>query len=118
MADGVELAMTLISDLTALAGAVFFLVSAVGLLRLPEFFSRLHAPTKAATMGVILLGLSSALQSLREGSLVWLEDLAIFLFLCLTVPVSAQILGRAAASRRLPGSRSRSAREALESRCD
>lgn len=115
MADGIELATTAISDLTALAGAFFFLVSAVGLLRLPDFFSRLHAPTKAATMGVILLGLSSALQSLREGSLVWLEDLAIFFFLCLTVPVSAQILARAAASHRLPGSKGRRARKALGS---
>ena len=117
MADKLWLVTTVVSDVTALAGALFFLVSAIGLFRLPDFFSRLHAPTKAATMGVILLGISSTLQSLREGNLVWLEDLAIFCFLCLTVPVSAQILARAAASRRVPGSRGRRAREALKGRC-
>ena len=45
----------LMADLLALAGALFFLISAIGLLRLPDFFCRIHAPTKAATLGVMLL---------------------------------------------------------------
>ena len=88
------------ADVLALAGALFFLFSAIGLLRLPDFFCRVHAPTKAATLGVILLGLSSVLRSVDQGNLVWLEDLAIILFLFLTVPVSSQVLARSA-SRRL-----------------
>ena len=85
-----------IAEILALAGAVFFLVSAIGLLRLPDFYCRIHAPTKAATLGVILLGLASVLRSLEQGSLIWLEDLAIICFLFLTVPVSSQVLARAA----------------------
>ena len=88
------------ADALALAGALFFLISAIGLLRLPDFLCRIHAPTKAATLGVILLGLSSVLSSLIQGNLVWLEDLAIILFLFLTVPVSSQVLARAASRRR------------------
>lgn len=84
------------ADVLALAGALFFLISAIGLLRLPDFFCRVHAPTKAATLGVILLGLSSVLRSLVQGNLVWVEDLAIICFLFLTVPVSSQVLAREA----------------------
>ena len=87
------------AELLALAGAVFFLISAIGLLRLPDFLCRIHAPTKAASLGVILLGLSSMLRSLVQGNLVWLEDLAIICFLFLTVPVSSQVLARAASRR-------------------
>lgn len=84
------------ADVLSLAGALFFLISAIGLLRLPDFFCRIHAPTKAATLGVILLGLSSVLRSLSQGNLVWLEDLVIIVFLFLTVPVSSQVLAREA----------------------
>lgn len=87
------------AELLALAGALFFLISAIGLLRLPDFLCRIHAPTKAATLGVILLGLSSVLRSLGQGNPVWLEDLAVIVFLFLTVPVSSQVLARAASRR-------------------
>ena len=88
--------LSLVADLLAVGGALFFLISAVGLLRLPDFFCRIHAPTKAATLGVMLLGLSAVMRSLSQGDLVWLEDLAILLFLFLTIPISSQVLARAA----------------------
>lgn len=107
--------MALLADLLVLAGALFFLISAVGLLRLPDFFCRIHAPTKAATMGVMLIGLGALIQSLAQGDLVWLEDAAILLFLFFTIPVSSQVLARAAlrrgvrqVSRTTSGSRPRS----------
>lgn len=92
---GLEM-LSVVADLLALSGALFFLISAVGLLRLPDFFCRVHAPTKAATLGVMLLGLSAGMRSLSQGDLVWLEDLAILLFLFLTIPISSQVLARAA----------------------
>ena len=91
--------LLLVADLLGLLGALFFLVSAIGLLRLPDFFCRIHAPTKAATLGVMLLGLGAILRSVVQGNLVWLEDLAILAFLFLTIPVSSQVLARAARSR-------------------
>lgn len=87
------------ADLLAVGGALFFLISAIGLLRLPDFYCRIHAPTKAATLGVMLLGMSGVLRSLAQGDLVWMEDLAILLFLFLTIPISSQVLARAARRR-------------------
>ena len=89
-------ALVLIADLLVLAGAFFFLVSAIGLLRLPDIFRRIHAPTKAATLGVVLLGAGAVTRSLAQGTLVWIEDVAIIAFLFLTVPISSQVLARAA----------------------
>ncbi len=100
MSEVAILALEVSADALALAGALFFLISAIGLLRLPDILCRIHAPTKAATLGVILLGLSSVLRSLGEGNLIWLEDLAIILFLFLTVPVSSQVLASAVIRRR------------------
>lgn len=96
MSEMVVPALGWVSEILALAGALFFLISAIGLLRLPDFYCRVHAPTKAATLGVILLGLASVLSSLEQGNLLWIEDLAIVVFLFLTVPVSSQVLARAA----------------------
>jgi multicomponent K+:H+ antiporter subunit G len=93
--------VNLLADLLALAGALFFLISAIGLLRLPDFFCRVHAPTKAATLGVMLLGLSAVIHSIAQGDFAWMEDLAILVFLFLTIPVSSQVLARAARRRRV-----------------
>ncbi len=95
MIDPVGIAI-LVADLLVLAGALFFFVSAIGLLRLPDIFCRIHAPTKAATLGVVLLGAGAVTRSVAQGSLVWIEDTAIIIFLFLTVPISSQVLARAA----------------------
>ncbi|TVR45514.1 MAG: Na+/H+ antiporter subunit G [Puniceicoccaceae bacterium] len=55
MSEGVTLIL-------CLAGAVFFLAGTVGLLRFPDFFSRLHALTKADTLGLGLIVLGLMLQ--------------------------------------------------------
>ena len=47
------------AEIASLVGAFFFFASAVGLLRLPDFYTRMHAPTKAATLGIILLAVGS-----------------------------------------------------------
>ena len=93
--------LEIVAATATLLGAFLFLASAIGLLRLPDFYSRIHAPTKAATLGVALLGLASVARSLPSGDLVWIEDLLIVVFLLLTVPVSSQVLLRAAATRKV-----------------
>lgn len=89
----------LLAEILGLIGSLFFLVAAIGLWRLPDFFCRIHAPTKAATLGVMLLGLSAVVRSLAKGDLLWLEELAILVFLFLTIPISSQVLARAARRR-------------------
>lgn len=78
-----------------LLGAVFTLIGSIGLVRLPDVFTRLHAPTKATTLGIgsILLG-SVVYFSLYHG--LSLHELLISVFLAVTAPVSAHLLARAA----------------------
>ena len=106
----------IVAAMATLLGAFLFLASAIGLLRLPDFYSRIHAPTKAATLGVALLGLASVVRSLPSGDLVWIEDLLIVVFLLLTVPVSSQVLLRAAATRRVEQSPETEGRAAISKR--
>lgn len=76
-------------------GGVFALVGALGMLRLPDFFMRLHAPTKATTVGVggVLIA-SMAMSWMRGGFGV--HELLITLFLFITAPVSANLMAKAA----------------------
>lgn len=76
-------------------GGVFALVGAVGMLRFPDFFMRLHAPTKATTLGVGGVLLASLALGWAQGR--WgLHELLITLFLFVTAPVSAGLLAKAA----------------------
>jgi len=94
-----EPGLPLISALFSLAGTFFFVTAAIGLLRLPDFYTRTHAPTKAATLGLMLIAIGSMLSHLGQDSALWLEDLLLVVFVLLTVPVSSQMLVRAAAAR-------------------
>jgi multicomponent K+:H+ antiporter subunit G len=84
-----------------LLGAFFMLVGAVGLVRLPDFFMRLHAPTKASTLGVGSLLLASMLLAAAQGRAGFAE-LLITLFVFVTAPVSANLLAQAALHLRVP----------------
>lgn len=85
--------------LLLLVGSFFTLVGAIGLVRLPDFFMRLHAPTKATTLGVGGMLLASIAHSVTHG--VSLHELLITLFLFVTAPVSAGLLAKAALRLRL-----------------
>lgn len=76
-----------------LVGTVFMLVAALGVLRLPDLLTRLHATTKAATLGTSLIMLAVALH-FGEGAVV-ARALGVVLFLMLTAPVAAHVIGRA-----------------------
>jgi multicomponent K+:H+ antiporter subunit G len=82
-----------------LVSAFFTLVGSIGLTRLPDFFTRLHAPTKATTLGVGGVLVASMIYALRDGIL--LHELLITLFLFVTAPVSAHLLAQAALRLRL-----------------
>ena len=82
-----------IAGVLLLVGSAFVLVSAIGVVRLPDVYMRLHAATKAGTLGAgIVLGGAAVL----FGALgVTVKALVVFLFLLLTAPVAAHVLGRA-----------------------
>lgn len=88
------LADILISALLVV-GAVFGLIGSVGLLKLKDTMQRLHAPTKATTIGVgsALIG-SMAVFAVFQGKLSW-HELLITLFLLLTAPITGNLLAKA-----------------------
>jgi multicomponent K+:H+ antiporter subunit G len=77
-----------------LVGSAFVLVGAIGLARLPDFFMRLHAPTKATTLGVGGLLAASMAHFIALGA-PNVHELLITLFLFVTAPVSAHMLAKA-----------------------
>lgn len=81
--------------LLLVVGAVFIAVGAVGLVRLPDFYMRLHGPTKATTLGVGGVLLASMLVHWGQGELAG-RELLVTLFLFITAPVSANLLALAA----------------------
>jgi multicomponent K+:H+ antiporter subunit G len=81
-------------------GGLFALVGAIGLVRLPDFLSRLHAPTKATTLGVGGALLASMLYFVGSGRFI-VHELLITTFLFVTAPVSALMLAKAATHLRL-----------------
>ena len=91
-----------LAALALLVGAFFSLVGAIGLVRLPDFFMRLHAPTKASTLGVGGVLLASMILAAAQGRAGFAE-LLITLFVFVTAPVSANMMAQAALHLRLPG---------------
>lgn len=85
-----------------LFGSLFTLVGAIGLARLPDFFTRLHGPTKATTLGVGCLVVASLIFFGAGDGELSLHELLISLFLFITAPVSAHMLAKAAMQQKLP----------------
>lgn len=77
-----------------LAGALFSLIAAIGIVRLPDLYSRMHAASKAGTVGSGLLLLAVGIHSQELSTLA--RALAGFVFFVLTAPISAHLLARAA----------------------
>lgn len=84
-----------------LFGAFFVLVGSIGLARFPDFFTRLHAPTKASTLGLAGLQVAFIVYALGNGDGLQLRELLISFFLFITAPVSAMILARSGLRRRV-----------------
>ncbi len=105
-----------VAAVAACLGSFFFLAGAIGFVRLPDFYTRVHAPSKAATLGIPLMAFASMLVHQGAGFEMWMEDALIIFFVFLTVPVSTQILIRAAAARQVPSSPETMGRTPIE-RC-
>ncbi|TWI48004.1 multicomponent K+:H+ antiporter subunit G [Pseudomonas duriflava] len=87
--------------LLLLVGSLFTLIGSIGLLRLPDFFMRLHGPTKATTLGVGSTVIGSMLYFTTQHEGLSLHEFLIPLFLFITAPVSAQMLCKSAMQQRL-----------------
>lgn len=79
--------------ISLIIGSIFTLVAAVGLLKLNDAMTRLHAPTKAGTVGVGAFLLASMIHSyvFADGSL---HEMLIMAFLFITAPISANFIAK------------------------
>ncbi len=76
------------------AGSLFVLVAAVGVLRLPDVLCRMHAATKAGAFGTALLLVAAALVFASPAAVA--KAMLVILFFYVTAPVAGHLLGRAA----------------------
>ncbi|AWI79803.1 MAG: Na+/H+ antiporter subunit G [Betaproteobacteria bacterium HGW-Betaproteobacteria-13] len=88
------LAEVVISALIVI-GAVFLLVGSWGMIRMPELMTRLHAPTKATTLGVGGALLASIAYFLAAEGRFSVHELLISMFLFLSAPITAHFLAKA-----------------------
>ncbi len=95
--------LDLLLSILILQGAVFTFVGSLGLTVLPDFYTRLHGPTKATTLGVGSLLIASAIYFSTRGQGLSLHEILIAIFLFMTAPASAHLLSKAALHLRLPG---------------
>lgn len=83
----------IISNILMLIGAIFFLLAAVGVLRMPDLFTRMQPATKGTTLGIACTLLAVAVHFGDSG--VTARALAAIAFFFVTTPVTAHLIGRA-----------------------
>ena len=90
----------LMGTILMIIGFFFIFIAGIGLLRMPDLYLRMSAATKASTLGLglILLGAIAYFGELAVASRV----VATIIFVFLTAPVSAHMIGRAAYSNGVP----------------
>lgn len=96
----------IVTAVLVVLGAAFAAIGSFGLVRLPTFFRRIHAPTIGATAGVWCIVLAAIVFfSALDGEL-FLHAILISLFIALTAPITTIFLMRAALfrERQIPGS--------------
>ncbi len=86
-------AVTAIAAALILAGAALFLLAGIGLLRFPNLFARMHAATKPATLGMILVVSGTALEVGGTANVTRL--LLVIALQLVTAPIAAHMIGRA-----------------------
>lgn len=89
-----DLILELLVVLLIVVAGVFGLIGSYGLAKLPDVMTRLHAPTKATTLGVGGALLASMVFFLAQGTFT-LHELLITLFLLLTAPITANMIAKA-----------------------
>ena len=92
--------LDILSWVFLITGSFFVIVGGIGLLRLPDFYTRVHAASITDTVGAWLIILGLLLQV--EHTLVGIKLVLILLFLILTSPLSSHALTKAAYYRETP----------------
>ena len=94
-------AIELILSLLLLLGGSLILIGSLGLIRLPDVYTRLHAPTKATTLGLGAILIASMLFTLFDQGSLSVQQLLITLFLFISAPLTGHLLAKTAMHQRL-----------------
>ena len=100
MQNNTQLLMEVTVSIFLIIGAFFTLVGGIGLLKLPDLFMRLHAPTKASTLGLGSFLIAAMIYAAFHSRFGFAE-LLITLLAFITAPVSANLIAQAAIHLRL-----------------
>ena len=79
-----------------LGGTFFTVVAAVGVVRLPDVYSRLHAASKSSTLGVMMMMLGTFFYFWYMDNLIDAKLFLAILFIFVTAPVAAHVVSRSA----------------------
>lgn len=90
----IEVAINVVVGLLLVVGAFFSLAAAIGLIRLPDLYCRMHAASKAGTVGSGLALVAMALYAQTTADST--RAIAGVVFFLLTAPISAHLLAKAA----------------------
>lgn len=96
-------AEVLISTFLVISG-VFGFVGSYGLIKLKDTVQRLHAPTKATTLGVGGVLIASIIYFIAKTGHISIHELLITLFLFLTAPITANFIAKAYIARKMQAS--------------
>jgi len=83
---------TIITAILLFSGALFILVSAIGLIRFDNLFSRMHATTKATSFGILLMVLAEGI--FFNSGVVWLKAVLVIFFIYITAPLASHSIAQ------------------------
>ena len=86
----------IVTAVFAVLGAAVAAIGSFGLVRLPTFFRRIHAPTLGATVGVWCMSIATIVYFSMQSGTLFLHALLIAVFVALTAPITTIFLMRAA----------------------
>lgn len=88
-----------IAAVLLVGGGFFAFIASLGVVRMQDVYIRMHASTKAGTLGVGMIAAAVAMTASGEGVA---KEIAIILFLLFTAPIGAHLIARAAFQSRVP----------------
>lgn len=95
MISDLPLWLSILVSVLVLLGALLTMAGCFGLVRLKSFYLRIHSPTMGTSMGGGLILLASAIYFTITRERLVLHEMAIFIFVTLTTPVTLMLLARA-----------------------
>jgi len=87
--------LEVVVSLLIVFGSLVMLIGSIGLAKFPDYFTRLHAPTKASTLGVACILIASMIFFMVQLGHVTFKEILISMFLLITAPVAAHMLAKA-----------------------